>query len=78
MEELIHQRDEAELEKLIDSFSGIESDAKIEIKQGLLKIRKASVVITDALKELYDHSCQICGTNPSVGLQREYSGGTSY
>ncbi|GIP22937.1 HNH endonuclease [Paenibacillus sp. J22TS3] len=65
LEELIQQGTDEEIEQLINNYSGLGSQAKIEVKEGLQKIRKASKVIIDKLKELYDYSCQICGINPS-------------
>lgn len=66
LEELIQREADEKIEKIIANHIGIRNEAKYEVKEGVQKIRKASKVVTDKLKELYDYSCQICGTNPGL------------
>lgn len=66
LEKLIQEGTNEEIEKLIDDYNNLEIKAKIEVKEGLKKIRKASKIVTNKLKELYDQSCQICGVNPGL------------
>jgi 5-methylcytosine-specific restriction protein A len=41
----------------------LDSNAEIQIKEGLIKIRKYNKKIIDDLKERCEYSCQICGFN---------------
>lgn len=67
---IVEQHGERELESSImemddDQFvnyiNSLDSNASIEVKEGLRKIRKYNKKIIDELKERYNHRCQICG-----------------
>jgi hypothetical protein len=60
LEDLMENATEQEIEKIISKLDG---SGSLEVKQVFQKFRKASRKTTESLKELYNHSCQLCGAN---------------
>jgi predicted HNH restriction endonuclease len=70
IKELFNYTNEQSVEVLLETatdeevnqfLSNLNSNASIELKKTLQKIRKASNKTIESLKQLYGYSCQICG-----------------
>ncbi len=62
--QILVQYNELEYETFSEREDGLvllDSKASIEVRQGLLKIRRLDRTIGEQLKVLYDYRCQICG-----------------
>lgn len=60
IEDLLENATDEDIEKIL---SNLDCSGYIEVRNTLQKVRKASRKTITSLKEIYNHTCQICGVN---------------